>query len=293
MTSPIETAWLRAFATFAAHANMSRAARELHVSQPAIHAQIKRLSEAVGATLYRRSGRGVVLTREGIEVAAFARESEERVESLRDRLRGAADEGRVVLAAGAGAFLWIISEGVRAFSRKHRHRVELMSADAANAIGAVRDGTAHVGVAVVDDAPSGLVSHVVAEVQQMLVVPRGHALARRRRIGPSDLDGEPLVVPPEGRPHRSTIAAVLSGHGVSLRVGAVAAGWDLMLRFVELGAGIAIVNGCVAVPKGLVSIPMTGMPSVRYAIFTRPNPSGAATELVAEIRAQAASRRRS
>jgi hypothetical protein len=66
-----------------------------------------------------------------------------------------------------------------------------------------------------------------------------------------------------------------------------------MLRFVELGAGIAIVNACVAVPKGLVSLPMTGMPSVRYSIFTRPRPSRQASDLVAEIRTHATSSRKS
>ena len=46
--------WLDAFVTFAEHLNFTRAARARHLSQPARHAQVRKLSEALGATLYRR-----------------------------------------------------------------------------------------------------------------------------------------------------------------------------------------------------------------------------------------------
>src|SRR6185436_6917897 len=85
---PIESSWLRAFAAFAEDPNLSRTARRLHLSQPAVHAQLARLSEALAVPLYRRAGRALVLTREGTEVAAFARESEERAREIVARMRG-------------------------------------------------------------------------------------------------------------------------------------------------------------------------------------------------------------
>ena len=69
--------WLEAFAAFAEHESFTRAARALHLSQPALHVQVKKLSEALSVTLYRREGQRLVLTADGLRVAALAREVRE------------------------------------------------------------------------------------------------------------------------------------------------------------------------------------------------------------------------
>src|SRR5258706_7492805 len=113
----IEASWLQAFAAFAEDANLPRAAKRLHLSQPAVHAQLRKLSEALGVPLYTRSGRGLVLTQDGAQVAAFARDAEERATDLVARLRGRAQEHHVVLAAGAGAIIHVVGERIRAFMK--------------------------------------------------------------------------------------------------------------------------------------------------------------------------------
>src|SRR5262245_13895557 len=135
---------LRTFAVFAQDENLSRAAQRLHLSQPAVHAQIKRLAHAVGAPLYRRSGRGLVLTTEGTEVAAFARDLEERTTELIASVRGDPQEMRVVLAAGAGALLFVLGDGMRAFTRDRAERLDVPTADGRAAVEAVTSGVAHV-----------------------------------------------------------------------------------------------------------------------------------------------------
>ncbi len=278
----IETSQLRAFASFAEDTNLSRAARRLHLSQPAVHAQIRRLSEELGTALYRRSGRGLVLTPEGVLVAAFARDADERTKGLLARLRGELAPQRVVLAAGSGALLYVIAEGLRAFLRRRAVRVDLLTVDAASAIAAVRSGLAHVGVAVCSTPPEDLAVHRLADVEQILVVPKGHALARahRSRCTLESLTGERLVAPPEGRPHRDMLDAALHARGVRVEIGAVAQGWELTLRLVELGFGVAVVNGCCRLPRGLVSRPLRELPKVSYVAFTRAPCSELATQLV-------------
>ena len=54
--------WLEAFVAFAERMSFTHAARDLHISQPALHVQIARLTEALGVRLYRREGRALVLT---------------------------------------------------------------------------------------------------------------------------------------------------------------------------------------------------------------------------------------
>ena len=48
---------LASFAVFADHLNFTRAAEELHISQPALHVKVRKLSESLGRPLYRRAGR--------------------------------------------------------------------------------------------------------------------------------------------------------------------------------------------------------------------------------------------
>ncbi|HWU91108.1 MAG TPA: LysR family transcriptional regulator [Kofleriaceae bacterium] len=266
----IPSEWLHAFTVFAEDANLSRAAKRLALSQPAVHAQLRRLSELLGVPLYRRVGRGLALTREGIEVAAFARGAEERSREFVARLRGEETDRRIVVTAGAGALLHVIAEGLRAFARTYDGRLEFVTADAAAAVDATQSGAAHVGVAALGAAPDSLVSYRLAEVRQVLVMPRDHRLARRRRVRLGELAGERLVLPPAGRPQRAVLDAALAGVGV--RVGAIASGWDVVLRLVELGVGIAVMNSNVPVPRGLLARTLNELPVVRYFVFTRPHP---------------------
>jgi len=288
----IETAWLRAFASFSEDANMSRAARRLHLSQPAVHAQLKRLSEELGVPLYRRSGRGLVLTSHGTEVAAFAREYEERLRDLAARLAGEEQEGHVVLAAGAGSLLYIVGEGLRAFAQQRKTRLELLTVDAPAAMEAVRSGLAHVGVGTMASNVEGLDVRPLTNVEQVAVFRKDHPLARKRRISISDLAGQVMVLPPAGRPHRMMVESALQATGVSVKLGAVAAGWELALKLVELGFGTAIVNACCRMPRGLVTRTLSELPPVRFVAFTRKRPSANAVRLVRTLESEGEAWRR-
>lgn len=282
----IHSDWLRAFAVFAEDTSLSRAAERLHLSQPAVHAQLRKLSDMLGVPLYQRAGRGLQLTREGLEVAAFARDAEERATDLVTRLRGeaAGAERRVVLAAGAGALLHVLGEGIRAFSRTYDGRFDIVTADAGVAVEAVTSGTAHVGVMAVEAtraaAPVALVAHHITDVGQLLVVPRAHRLAKKRRAVLADLEGERLVMPPAGRPQRVALDAALAARGVRVTASAQATGWELTLRLVELGAGLAVVNASVRIPRGLVARPLAELPRLRYVALTRPRPRADVAALV-------------
>jgi DNA-binding transcriptional LysR family regulator len=266
----IESSWLRAFASFAEDVNISRAARRLHLSQPAVHAQLRRLSEELSVTLYRRVGRGLALTPEGVEVAAFAREADERTRDLVKRMSGQDVERRIVLAAGAGAILYVLGGGLRASAARSSARLEVVISDTRAALGAVRSGVAHVGVAATDAVGDGLVARSLTTVEQVLVVPRAHRLARRGSISVASLDGERMVLPPEGQPQRVAIETALRAHDANVTVGAVARGWEVTLKLVELGFGLGIVNACCHVPKGVVARQVRELTPVRYVAFTRP-----------------------
>ena len=65
---------LRYFHAVAREGSLRRASEKLHTSQPSICAQVKQLESALGETLYRRSGRSIVLTDFGRTIYGYAEE---------------------------------------------------------------------------------------------------------------------------------------------------------------------------------------------------------------------------
>jgi DNA-binding transcriptional LysR family regulator len=253
---------LHAFAVFADHLNFTRAAAALHISQPALHVKVRKLGERVGRPLYRRTGRSLALTPEGAALAAFAREHDTRLAELLAELRTGTPTRPIVLAAGAGAFLYVLADALRAVLAEQPLR--LLTADRPAALAGVREGEAQLGVAVLEELPDDLVAVPLARYPQHLLVPRHHPLARRRRVAVNDLGGLALVLPPPGRPHRVAIERALRGAVVDWSVAVEADGWPLQLHFASLGVGAAIVNGCVPAPPGLVARPVSDLPATRY-----------------------------
>ena len=239
------------------------------MSQPALHVQIQKLAETLGVPLYRKVGRELALTVEGEKLAAFAREIEERTAEFLDELATGSSRQRVVLCAGEGAFLYLLGPTIRAFTKKEATALELMTADVTGTIDAVRSGTAHIGVLSLETQPPDLTAELMTEVPHMIVFPKNHRLSKRRNLALADLDEEALIVPPQGRPLRTTIEQRFTEAGSRLRVAVEASGWEVMLHFVSLGVGAAIVNGCCKLPRGLRGIPLKELPKVRYQILSR------------------------
>jgi len=265
----LSSSWLEAFIVFAEQLNFTHAARLLHLSQPALHVQIGRLTEEIGVPLYQRIGRRLELTAAGIELLRFARESRERSEQIVEALRTGESHQPVTLAAGTGAYLYLLGPALREFTRRPKARLELLVRDRAAAVAAVRSGEAHLGVATLDGPLDGLEVKTLTRVEQVLVLPARHALARKRRLQLCDLANQPLIVPPEGQPQRTTLAQALASAGVPWRVAIEATGWQLVLRFVELGMGLTVVNGCCELPRGLVARPLHELPRISYCLINR------------------------
>jgi DNA-binding transcriptional LysR family regulator len=93
-------------------------------------------------------------------------------------LRSGVPDRPVVLAAGQGAFLYLLGDVVRDAGQ----RLRLLNLSRAQTLAAVRAGRAHLGVAVLDVLPDDLRSVPLGSWPQALVMPRGHPLARRRTV---------------------------------------------------------------------------------------------------------------
>lgn len=254
---------LAAFVTFADCLNLSEAARRLHISQPALHTKFRLLADRLGTSLYQRRGKVLVLTADGEVVARFARESEDRARMLQDLLRGRAAQQPVTLAAGTGVFSYLLGPAIEGYLRKAIAPLRLRTADGVSGLQLLIEGRCQLAVAPAAAAwPTGVTSELLARVGQVLIVPVGHRLARRRKLALEDLDGSALIVPPAGQPHRETLARLSRAAGVSWEVAVEANGWDLMMRFVQMGIGLAVVNDYCKPPRGTVAVALPALPAI-------------------------------
>jgi DNA-binding transcriptional LysR family regulator len=274
----LESDALRSFAVFAEHRNFTTAAAALCISQPSLHVKIRKLAAALGTELYERDGRSLVLTAAGLRLAAFALDARARSQEFLAALDGEPD--RLSIAAGRGAIRWVIPGAIRVLS-SHGRRIQVLTAGREAAIEALGAGQADLAVAGFDPPPRRFRSRQIASYPQVLMVDRGHELACRDRVALADLAGLDLVVPPAARPHRRGLERALLDAGVTWQPAAEADGWDLLVHLASLGLGATVVNGCVPPPDGMVAIPVSGLPAVRYWAAWRPQRAEHAQDFLA------------
>lgn len=261
---------LHAFAAFALTLNFTHAARAVGLSQPALFERIGRLSEQVGAALYEREGRTLRLTAAGTRVAAFAREELARASAFLGELHGEDRRQSVTLAAGEGAYLYLLGPALRAFARAAPDTTLcLLTRGGKDSVSAVREGAAQLAVAAIDLVPEDLLARDLLRTPLCVAVASDHHLARRKTVRLAELAGERLVLSPSGHAHRDLVGHALAGLQPHANPPLEADGWPLMIHFVALGLGVAIVNGLCKLPREVVARPVRELGSVTYRLLWR------------------------
>lgn len=253
---------LETFRVFAEHLNFTRAGVLLGLSQPAVHAQVKRLSEALGVVLYEKRGRGLQLTAHGRYTLAFAREAQARAAAFAAELHGADVTTPVRLAAGEGILLYVLGRAIAAHVGAGHPPPHLQVRGATAIREAVASGEADIGVLPRAALRSGIDAVRMVRVRQALVCPADHPLAAQATVSLTDLSDLPLVAPPPGRPQRVALEAAFADAGATFVAGIEVTGWPLTLHCAALGLGLAVVNDYCAPPDGMVQRPIAGLPSV-------------------------------
>ena len=173
--------WLEAFLAFSDTLNFTRAAEQLNISQPALHVKISKLAEFVGKPLYQKTGRNLVLTAEGQQLQAFARDQLELAQSFLQVLRKGSSEQEVCLSAGEGAFLYLLGNAVSSYIRRSSFKLRIRTGSQKKVIEDVLTGEAHMGVVLLDAEHENLACTPFAKVGQVLVMPASHPLASKRK----------------------------------------------------------------------------------------------------------------
>jgi len=224
--------------------SITHAAAARHMSLAAASARVKALEADAGLPLLYREARGVRLTPAGEAFLHHARAILRETESLRAEMheysRGL--RGHVRVHANTTAFTDILPEVLSGFLKAHpRVNVELQEHQNPQIALGVLDGRADLGfVSMQMDTPGLRAIHFNTD-RLVLVVPRGHRLARRKSIAFADTLDEGFVCMHAGSTLREFLATITAGLGKPMRMRVELSNFDAVCRMVAAGVGIGIV----------------------------------------------------
>ncbi|HSN20027.1 MAG TPA: LysR family transcriptional regulator [Usitatibacter sp.] len=235
---------LEIYAAIARTRSLTRAAAEVHLTQPAVSMQLKQLEEAVGVPLTEPAGRGIQLTDAGREFAEHVEEVLERVahlEELAARWKGVRS-GRVRLGVVSTAKYFVpkllarflkIHPGVD-FRMTIHNREEILSELRANTV----------DFAIMGRPPEGIdcLAKPFAPNPLGIVAAPGHPLARRRRIAPAQLADEAFIVREPGSGTRGAMERFFAGHRVRWRTAMEMASNESIKQAVIAGLGLGFLS---------------------------------------------------
>ncbi|MDX2131922.1 MAG: LysR family transcriptional regulator [Planctomycetota bacterium] len=246
---------LRYFSAIAAAGHMTRAARELGVTQPALSAVVRKLEAEVGAPLLERTSKGVQLTEAGRLFLHSAQQALRAVEEGRESVREllGLQRGVVRVGGGATAVTYLLPPVIGALRRAHPGlRFFIREAGSAGVAQAVLSGELELGVVTLPLPPgveSDLLVDPLVEDELRLIVPPGHRHAkqvgRARRAATfrwEDLRGEPVVAFAAGAAVRDLIDRAAARAGVTLDVAVEVRSIEAVKAMVGAGIGIGFVS---------------------------------------------------
>jgi DNA-binding transcriptional LysR family regulator len=193
----MELRHLRYFVAVAEELSFRGAADKLHIAQPPLSAQIKGLEEELRVKLLERTTRSVVLTHAGRVFLEEARRvltaSAEAERRARDAQHGLAGTLRVgIIAPVAGAWLAGILRRFR--QRFPAVQLSLFDLTSTEQLRRLHEQELDVGLLRPPITFPELAYRFVGESRQVLALPAGHRLAKKRQLQWRDFHHEPLVL---------------------------------------------------------------------------------------------------
>ena len=275
---------LAVFEASARHGCFTRAGEELHLAQPTVSSQMRKLSETIGAPLFETVGRTLRLTEAGRVTYAHCRELLALLGRLDDALSELRDvEGSDLRLAVAGAASRHAARLVAAFAREYPSvGVRMRVANRAALLSSLsrREDDLYLFSNAPDELP--LVRQRVAAGALVIVAPHDHPLAHGRRIALAALAGETWVLREAGSGTRATLMEALGHANACPRVALELTCDDAILCAVAEGAGLAIVDRDAIPPGARVALlDVEGFPQARtwhlmYAVGASPSPAARA-----------------
>jgi DNA-binding transcriptional LysR family regulator len=272
----MELRHLRYFVAVAEELHFRRAAERLHIAQPAVSEQIRKLEDELEVRLFDRTQRSVALTDAGAALLTEAYRVLRQAEAARIAARSA--------SARPGLRIGYVPTALRAsIPRALRHLVAAMPnlqttmepGSGLELVDAVRAGELDVAVVSLPAPTAGVRVTPLGEQRAVAVFPVGHENAVKPQVDLEQIAPERVVVLPRDadRPFYDAILATCCAAGVSPTLIEMPDGQvERMLLAVAAGTGMALVPECVSeryADVGIRFVPLNGeSPVVGTAIVT-------------------------
>jgi LysR family transcriptional regulator, carnitine catabolism transcriptional activator len=282
---------LRLFLAVVDEGGFTRAAEAEFVSQPSVSQAIRELEDELGAALFHRLGRGVVLTTAGEALVGPARQALRDVEVARAAVAAVAglETGRLDLCALPTLAVDPVAPLTGAFRTAHPG-VTVSLADAerpADLASVIASGDAELGVTVEHGSNEGLAVVPLAHQDMLVVLPPG-APRRARALPAPDLVRYPIVATPRGTASRELLDDIFRAAEANPNIAVVTAQREAVMPLVLAGAGATLLPQPLAENAallGAVVVPMRPRVSRAVVAVYRDGPlSAAASEFLSMAR---------
>jgi DNA-binding transcriptional LysR family regulator len=268
---------LRVFEAVARHRSFSRAAAELHLTQPAVSMQVRQLEEEVGLSLLEQMGRRLDVTQAGREVVACARAVTERLREAEEALAALKGTGGGELSIAVTSTAKYFAPRLLAEFRRSYPQARLRLA-VSNREAVVRELTDNsVDLAVMGRPPRGLETEAAPFARHpiAIIAPPDHPLAGRKRLPLERLAGETFMIRERGSGTRAAMEQAFAERGFRAREVMEMSSNETIKQAVMAGMGVAFLSmhtiGLELRAGRLALLAVSGLPVMRewYVIHRR------------------------
>lgn len=254
---------LRVFDAIVRNGSFSRAAEEMHLSQPTLSVQIKKINDSIGQPLFEQIGKRVFLTDAGRALHVLCREvfeSIDRFEMAMADLKGL-KTGRLRIAAVTTAE-YFLPRLLGPFCNRHPGidlSLELVNRE--RALDRLRGNLDDFYVFGAPPSELDVVALPFIENPLVVVAPADHPLAGEQAIDPTRLAGEPLLVREPGSGTRQSAERFFAKRGFQPRIRMELGSNEAIKQAVLGGMGLAVLSRhALQGFSGVVELDVVGFP---------------------------------
>ena len=249
----MELQQLRYFVAIADSGSFTTAGRELHVAQPSVSKQVRKLESELGAVLLERGRAGVTLTDAGAILLPWAKRVLADLDGARAEVADLAtlERGRLSVGATPSLSTVLLPRVLAAFHAEHPGvTLTVVEAGSRDLVDRLGSGDLDLALVILPVPREELFDTLpLLKEELVLAVAKRHPLAKRRTVRVNELRGVPLVMFRDGYDLRSTTITACERAGFHPTFAIEGAEMDGVLRMAAAGVGVAVVPSMV-VEKG-------------------------------------------
>lgn len=236
----------RIFYTVANAGNISKAAKELYISQPAISKSIQKLEESVGCKLFSRSSRGVVLTEEGKLLYEHVSDAFETLTLGEEKLRRSIELGVGHLKIGVSSTLckYLLLPYLKEFIRQNPHiSISITCQSTNDTLKLLEDNKIDIGLIGKPGNLKNIHFDFLEEIEDIFVATKDYLrnLKARGVTKNQILQSSTLMLLDKNNMTRQYIDDYLQENQIQVRDSIDISNMDLLIDFARISVGVACV----------------------------------------------------